>query len=90
MKSDEGTERMTANANVTKVLVFSSSIHKGSVNVQEQVWCSKLCHLLHCPFFFKCFWATLIWILSSSSKNSEKNPDFYFFVTSLYLFIVEE
>ncbi len=36
----------------------------------------------------ECFWA--IRILLSSSKNTKKNLDFFCFVTSLWLFIIEE
>ncbi len=36
------------------------------------------------------FWASRIQILPSSSKNSKKTPDFYYFVTSLWLFICKE
>jgi SpoVK/Ycf46/Vps4 family AAA+-type ATPase len=37
-----------------------------------------------------CFWASRIWILISTSKNSKKNLDSYCCVTSFGLFIFEK
>ncbi len=37
-----------------------------------------------------CFWASWIRILLSWSKNSKKNLDLYYFVTSLWLFIFKK
>ncbi len=66
--------------------------------VVEQKYWTKKAKKLCLPYIFVLYryryriFKTLfrIRILLSSSKNSRKNLDFYFFVTSLWLFIFEE